>query len=102
MDIRLLKKYRRMARDKFYLIEESAEYPRCGYRFLHDKNELKPCYFLLDNGEKMWHEKMRCYQYSRDLEKAKQMLREQRVRYIKYLAANETIKRCRKVKTRKL
>ena len=102
MDIRLLRKYRRMARDKFCLIEERAEYPRCRYRFLHDKNELKPCYFLLDNGEKMWNERKRGYQCTRDLEEAKQMLREQRTRYIEYLVANEKIKRCQKIKTKRV
>ena len=47
MDVRLLRKYRRMARDKFYLIEERAEYPRCRYRWMHDKEELKPRYIFV-------------------------------------------------------
>lgn len=91
-----------MARDKFYLIEERAEYPRCRYRWMHNKEELKPLYFLCDNGEKMWNEKKQCYQSSRDFDEAQKMLQEQRTRYIEYLAANEKIKRCGKIKTRKL
>lgn len=57
MDIRLLRKYRQMARDKFYLEKEEAVYPRCRYRWMHDREELKPQYFLCDNGERMWNEK---------------------------------------------
>lgn len=91
-----------MARDKFYLIEERTEYPRCRYRWMHDKEELKPRYFLCDNGEKMWNEKQRCYQASRDFDEAQKMLQEQRTRYIQYLVANEKIKRCEKVKTRRV
>jgi predicted nucleotidyltransferase len=91
-----------MACDKFYLIEERAEYPRCRYRWMHDKEELKSRYFLCDNGEKMWNEKQRCYQASRDFDEAQKMLREQRTRYIEYLVANEKIKRCAKVKTRRI
>ena len=102
MDVRLLRQYRRMARDKFYLIEERAKYPRCRYRWMHDKEELKPRYFLCDNGEKMWNEKQRCYQASRDFDEAQKMLQEQRTRYIQYLVANEKIKRCAKVKTRRV
>lgn len=102
MDVRLLRQYRRMARDKFHLIEERAEYPRCRYRWMHDKEELKPCYFLCDNGEKMWNEKQRCYQASRDFDEAQKMLQEQRTRYIEYLVANEKIKRCQKVKTKRI
>lgn len=102
MDVRLLRKYRRMARKKFFLIEENAEYPRCRFRWMHDKEELKSCYFLCDNGEKMWNEKKQCYQSSRDFNEAQKMLREQRTRYIEYLAANEKIKRCQKVKTIRL
>ena len=102
MNVRLLRKYRRMARDKFYLIEEKAEYPRCRYRWMHDKEELKPLYFLCDNGEKIWSEKRRCYICSRDLDEAQKMLREQRTRYIEYLVANEKIKRCQKVKTKRV
>lgn len=99
MDIRLLRQYRRMARNKFYLIEERAEYPRCRYRWMRDKEELKPLYILCDNGEKMWSEKKRCYQSSRDFDEAQKMLHDQRIRYIEYLVANEKIKRCQKVKT---
>ena len=102
MDVRLLRQYRRMARKKFFLIEERAEYPRCRYRWMHDKEELKPRYILCDNGEKMWNEKERCYQSSRDFNEAQKMLREQITRYIEYLAANEKIKRCQKVKTKKI
>ena len=102
MDVRLLCQYRRMAREKFFLIEERAEYPRCRYRLMHDKEELKPRYFLCDNGEKMWNEKQRCYQASRDFDEAQKMLQEQRTRYIEYLVANEKIKRCQKVKTKRL
>ena len=91
-----------MAREKFFLIEERAEYPRCRYRLMHDKEELKPRYFLCDNGEKMWNEKQRCYQASRDFDEAQKMLQEQRTRYIEYLVANEKIKRCQKVKTKRL
>lgn len=102
MDVRLLCKYRRMARDKFFLIEESAEYPRCRFRWMHDKEELKPVYILCDNGDKMWNEKKMCYQSSRDFNEAQNMLREQRIRYIEYLIANEKIKRCQKIKTKRL
>lgn len=102
MDTRLLRKYRKMACDKFYLIEERAEYPRCRYRWMHDREELKPRYFLCEDGEKMWGEKRKGYISSRDLDEAQKMLREQRTRYIKYLAANEKIKRCQKVKQKRL
>ena len=91
-----------MALDKFYLIEERAEYPRCRYRWMHDKEELKPRYFLCDNGEKMWNEKQSRHQASRDFDEAQKMLQEQRTRYIEYLVANEKIKRCQKVKTKKI
>lgn len=100
MDARLLRKYRRMACEKFYLIEEVAVYPRCRYRLLRDKKELLPSYFLCDNGDKMWNEKNRCYQSSTDFDEAQRMLREQRTRYIEYLVANEKIKRCQKIKTK--
>lgn len=102
MDVRLLRPYRRMAREKFFLIEERAEYPRCRYRWMHDKEELKPLYILCDNGDKMWNEKQMRYQSSRDFNEAQKMLREQRTRYIEYLVANEKIKRSQKVKTSKL
>lgn len=102
MDVRLLRQYRRMALNKFYLIEERAEYPRCRFRWMHDKEELKPLYILCDNGNKMWNEKQMCYQSSRDFNEAQKMLREQRTRYIEYLVANEKIKRCQKVKTIRL
>lgn len=102
MDVRLLRQYRRMAREKFFLIEERAEYPRCRYRWMHDKEELKPRYILCDNGDKMWDEKRGGYLCSRDLDEAQKMLREQRTRYIEYLVTNEKIKRCEKVKTTKL
>lgn len=102
MDVRLLRKYRRMARDKFYLIEVSAEYPRCRYRWMHDKEELKPIYFLFDNGKKIWSEKQKGYVSSRDLEEAQKMLHDQCVRYIEYLVANVKIKRCQKVKTKRI
>ena len=102
MDVRLLRQYRRMALNKFYLIEERAEYPRCRFRWMHDKEELKPLYILCDNGDKMWNEKQMGYQSSRDFDEAQKMLREQRTRYIKYLVANEKIKRCSKIKTRRL
>lgn len=102
MDVRLLRKYRRMARDKFYLIEERAEYPRCRYRWMHDKEELKPRYILCDNGDEMWDEKKHCYKSSRDFDEAQKMLQEQRTRYIEYLVANEKIKRCGKVKRKRL
>lgn len=91
-----------MALNKFYLIEERAEYPRCRFRWMHDKKELKPLYILCDNGNKMWNEKQMCYQSSRDFNEAQKMLREQRTRYIEYLVANEKIKRCQKVKTIRL
>ena len=102
MGVRLLRQYRRMALNKFYLIEERAEYPRCRFRWMHDKEELKPLYILCDNGNKMWNEKQMCYQSSRDFNEAQKMLREQRTRYIEYLVANEKIKRCQKVKTIRL
>lgn len=102
MDVRLLRKYRRMARNKFYLIEESAEYPRCRFRWMHDKEELKPRYILCDNGNKMWNEKQMGYQSSRDFNEAQKMLQAQRTRYIEYLATNEKIKRCQKIKTKKV
>lgn len=102
MDVRLLRQYRRMALNKFYLIEERAEYPRCRFRWMHDKKELKPLYILCDNGNKMWNEKQMCYQSSRDFNEAQKKLREQRTRYIEYLVANEKIKRCQKVKTIRL
>ena len=102
MDVRLLRQYRRMAREKFFLIEERAEYPRCRYRWMHDKEELKPLYFLCDNGEKMWDEKLKGYISSRDLDEAQKMLREQRTRYVQYLVANEKIRRCHKVKTKRI
>lgn len=102
MDVRLLRKYRRKARDKFYLIEERAEYPRCRFRWMHDKEELKSLYILCDNGDKMWNEKQMCFQSSRDFNEAQKMLREQRTRYIEYLVANEKIKRCGKVKQKRL
>ena len=91
-----------MARDKFCLAKEEAEYPRCRYRWMHDINELKPRYYLCDNGDKMWNEKKMCYQSSRDFNEAQKMLREQRTRYIEYLVANEKIKRCQKVKTKRI
>lgn len=91
-----------MALNKFYLIEERAEYPRCRFRWMHDKKELKPLYILCDNGNKMWNEKQMCYQSSRDFNEAQKMLREQRTRYIEYLVANEKIKRCQKAKTIRL
>lgn len=102
MDVRLLRKYRRMACKKFFLIEERAEYPRCRFRLMRDKEELKPRYILCDNGEKMWDEKQMGYQSSRDFNEAQKMLREQRTRYIEYLVANEKIKRCQKIKTKRL
>lgn len=102
MDIRLLRKYRNMANSKFYLIVEEAEYPRCRYRITHDNEEMKPRYFLCEDGEKIWHEKNRGYQATRDYEEAQKMLREQRVRYIGHLAINERIERCQKVKTRRV
>lgn len=100
MDVRLLRKYRRIAYNKFLLIEEQAEYPRCRFRRTHNKEELKPLYILCDNGNMMWNEKQMCYQSSRDFNEAQKMLREQRTRYIEYLVVNERIKRCRKVKQR--
>lgn len=69
---------------------------------MHDKEELKPVYILCDNGDKMWNEKKMCYQSSRDFNEAQNMLREQRIRYIEYLIANEKIKRCQKIKTKRL
>lgn len=102
MEVRLLCKYRQMARKKFYLIEERPKYPRCRYRWMHDKEELKSQYFLCDDGEKMWNEKLIRYQSSRDFDEAQKMLREQRTRYIEYLVANEKIKRCRKIKSIRL
>ena len=102
MNTRLLRKYRQEACDKFYLIEERAEYPRCRYRMLHDKNELTPLYYLCDNGEKIWNERMQRYQASRDLAEAQRMLTKQRVRYIEHLVAIERLKRSEKVKRRRL
>lgn len=102
MKTQLLRQYRRMANEKFYLVKEEAEYPRCRYRWMHDINELKPRYYLCDDGERMWNEKKRCYQCTRDYDEAQKMLREQRVRYIVYLVANEKIRRCGKIKTTKL
>lgn len=69
---------------------------------MHDKEELKPRYILCDNGEKMWNEKKQCYPSSRDFDEAQKMLRDQRTRYIEYLVANEKVKRCQKVKTKKV
>lgn len=102
MKCQLLRKYRRAAEDKFYLIKEEAEYPRCRYRWTHDKEELKPRYFLCDNGNKMWSEKQRGYLCSRDLDEAQKMLQKQRIRYIEYLVTNEKIWRCGKIKTTRL
>lgn len=102
MNIRLLHKYRKLANNKFYLIKEEAQYPRCRYLWTHDKDELEPRYFLCENGEKIWNEKKQDYQASRDYEEAQKMLREQRVRYIEHLAINERVKRCRKVKVVRL
>jgi hydroxymethylpyrimidine pyrophosphatase-like HAD family hydrolase len=65
---------------------------------MHDKKELMPCYFLCDNGEKMWNEKKYIYQSSIDFDEAQKMLREQRTRYVEYLVANEKIKRCGMIK----
>lgn len=98
MDIRLLRQYREAACNKFSLIKEEAEYPRCRYRFLHDKKELQPTYYLCENGSKMWNEKLRKYQSSQDFDEALKMLIDQRNRYIEYLMVNERVKRCRKVK----
>ena len=91
-----------MALNKFYLIEERAEYPRCRYRWMHDKEEMKPRYFLCENGEKIWNEKNRDYQATRDYEEAQKMLRKQRVRYIEYLAINERLKRCQMIRITRL
>jgi hypothetical protein len=91
-----------MALNKFYLIEERAEYPRCRFWLMYDKEELKPIYILCDNGDKMWNEKQMCYQSSRDFNEAQKMLREQRTRYIKYLVANEKIRRCGMIKRKRL
>ena len=102
MDTRLLRKYRQKACDKFYLIEERAVYPRCRYRWMHDREELKPRYFLCKDGEKMWGEKRKDYISSRDLDEAQKMLREQRTRYIEYLVAEEKIRRCSKFQTIRL
>lgn len=99
MKTQLLRRYRRMANEKFYLEKDEPEYPRCRYRWFHDKEEMKPRYFLCDEGERMWNEKKRGYQSSRDYDEAQKMLREQRVRYIEYLVANEKIWRCGKIKT---
>ena len=41
-------------------------------------------------------------QSSIDFDEAQKMLREQRTRYIEYLVANEKIKRCEKVKRKRL
>lgn len=102
MNVILLRKYRKMAREKFYLIEERALHPRCRYRWVHDKEELKPTYFLCDNGDKVWNEKHICYQISRDFNEAQKMLREQRTLYIEHLACIEKLKRCKKVKIRRI
>ena len=102
MDVRLLRKYRRMACKKFFLIEEVAVYPRCRYRLVHDKKELLPCYFLCDNGDKIWDEKNKCYRSSIDFDEAQRMLHEQRTRYVEYLVANEKIKRCQKIKIKRV
>ena len=102
MDVRLLRQYRRMAREKFFLIEARAEYPRCRYRWMHDINELKPLYYLCDDGERMWNEKKQRYQCTRDYDEAQKMLREQRVRYVEYLVANEKVRRCGKIKTTRI
>lgn len=88
-----------MANNKFYLEKEEAVYPRCRYRWMHDEEELKARYFLCDDGERMWGEKAKGYISSRNYEEAQKMLREQRVRYIEYLVANEKIRRCHKTKT---
>jgi hypothetical protein len=91
-----------MACKKFFLTEEVAVYPRCRYRWLHDKKELMPCYFLCEDGEKIRDEKKHIYQSSTDFDEAQKMLREQRIRYIEYLVANEKIKRCQKIKTKRV
>ena len=70
-----------MAREKFFLIEERAEYPRCRYRWMHDKEELKPRYIMCDNGEEMWDEKKRCYYLT---EKAPKQAYESFMAYILY------------------
>jgi hypothetical protein len=61
-----------------------------------------PCYFLCEDGEKIWDEKKHIYQSSTDFDEAQKMLREQRIRYIEYLVANEKIKRCQQIKTKRV
>ena len=48
------------------------------------------------------YEKFITNQSSIDFDEAQKMLREQRTRYIEYLVANEKIKRCEKVKRKRL
>lgn len=82
-----------MARKKFFLIEERAVYS--------DKKELMRCYFLCDNGKKIWIEKNYIYKSSLKFDEAQKLLREQRTRYVEYLAANEKTKRI-KIKEKRL
>lgn len=69
---------------------------------MHNKEELKPLYILCDDGVDMWDEKECWYKSSRDFNEAQKMLQEQRTRYIEYLVDNEKLKRCQKVKRRKI
>lgn len=93
MDVRLLRRYREMARKKFFLIEEREVYS--------DKKELMTCYFLCKDGKKIWIRKNYIYQCSLEFDKAQQLLREYRTRYVEYLVANEKTKRT-KVKQKRL
>ena len=74
------------------------ELPSIYCNFKNDKEELNPRYFLCEDGEKIWNEKKKDYQATRDYKEAKKMLQEQRIRYIKYLVTNEKISRCQKIK----
>lgn len=101
MNIYLLKKYRKLAQKEYKLKEIIYEYPRCRYRWMHDKKELLPKYQILEDGQPIFFQKLRKSTFT-DREFVEQELRELRSAYIWHLCAKEKLRRCEIKKSEKI
>ena len=101
MNIYLLKKYRKLAQEEYKLKETLYEYPRCRYRWMHDKKELLPQYQILQNGSVIYFEKLKKDTFT-DRNEVEKLLKELRNAYIWHLCTKEKLRRCEIKKSEKI
>jgi dGTP triphosphohydrolase len=101
MNIYLLEKYRKLAQEEYKLKEIVYQYPRCRYRWMHDKKELLPKYQILEHGSVKYFEKLKTDTFT-DRNEVEKLLKELRNFYVGHLYTKEKLRRCKIKKSEKI